>query len=70
MRLYIDPATTSMIIQIVAGVAVTLGAVFGIFFSKIKRLFKKGNKEENKTTEKIVSDEKKIISAEDLLNDD
>ena len=37
--MYIDPATTSYIIQIVIGVVIALGTVMGIFWSKIKRLF-------------------------------
>ena len=39
--MYIDPATTSYIIQIGAGVVIALGTVIGIFWSKIKRVFKK-----------------------------
>ena len=41
MKLYIDPATTSYLIQIIAGVVIAAGAVAGIAFSKIKRALKK-----------------------------
>ena len=69
---YIDPATTTYIIQIVVGAVVAIGAVLGIFSSKIKRLFKKKNPEEEQlSTERALSDEsKKEISASDLADDD
>ena len=41
MKLYIDPATTSYLIQIIAGVVIAAGAVAGIAFSKIKKSIKK-----------------------------
>jgi len=37
---YIDPATTAMLVQIVAGVFITLGVVFGVFRRKILMFFK------------------------------
>jgi len=37
---YIDPATTAMLTQIVAGVFITLGVVFGVFRRKIIMFFK------------------------------
>jgi len=37
---YIDPATTAMLAQIVAGVFITLGVVFGVFRRKIIMVFK------------------------------
>ena len=37
---YIDPATTAMLTQIIAGVFITLGVVFGIFRRKIILFFK------------------------------
>lgn len=37
---YIDPATTSYLIQIVAGVVIAAGATVGIFWKKIKLTFK------------------------------
>lgn len=38
---YIDPATTSYLIQIVAGVVIAAGATVGIFWKKIKMSFRK-----------------------------
>lgn len=38
---YIDPATTSYIIQIVAGVFIALGATVAVFWRKITFWFKK-----------------------------
>jgi hypothetical protein len=37
---YIDPATTAMLTQILAGVLITLGVVFGVFRQKIIMFFK------------------------------
>lgn len=37
---YLDPATTSYIIQAVAGVFIAVGAVIGIFWKKIKMFFR------------------------------
>ncbi|MBO7451173.1 MAG: hypothetical protein J6U54_12490 [Clostridiales bacterium] len=73
VNLYIDPATTSYIIQIAAAVIVALGAFVGIFWNKLKRLFKKkGSEEEVKIDDKIKAkdnDEDVVIKAEDLLDD-
>ena len=38
---YLDPAATSYIIQIVAGVFITCGVVLGIFWKKIRLFFRK-----------------------------
>jgi len=48
---YIDPATTAMLTQIIAGVFITLGVVFGVFRRKIILFFK--NKSVNRTKRKI-----------------
>ena len=48
---YIDPATTAMLTQIIAGVFITLGVVFGVFRRKIIMFFK--NKSVNRTKRKI-----------------
>ena len=37
---YIDPAATSYLIQIVAGLFITAGVVFGIFWKKIRLFFR------------------------------
>ena len=37
---YIDPATTAMLTQVIAGVAITIGVVFGVFRRKIIMFFK------------------------------
>lgn len=72
---YIDPATTSLIIQIIAGVVIACGTAVGIFWSRIKRKFKKKNGDE--AAEEMVnvkqtgdSDEKVVITADDLLAED
>jgi len=48
---YIDPATTAMLTQIIAGVLITLGVVFGVFRRKIIIFFK--NMSINRTKRKI-----------------
>lgn len=68
---YIDPATTSYVIQIVAGVVIACGTAIGIFWNKIKRKFKKNNDTPIKTNIKTDdSAEGTVISANDLLDDD
>jgi len=37
---YIDPATTTMIIQVAAGVFITLGVMLGVFRRKVVLFFK------------------------------
>lgn len=70
---YIDPAATSYIIQIIAGIIVALGAVFGVMWSRIKRIFKKKDK---LNADDVTSDENSgdtvdngtdYVSAEDIL---
>ena len=72
VSLYIDPATTSYIIQISAAVIVALGAFVGIFWNKLKRLFKKkGKDDEVKVDEQFkagANDEDVVITADDLLD--
>lgn len=71
---YIDPAATSYIIQIVAGVIVALGAVFGVMWSKIKRFFKKKNTDDtndaasDENGDNTAEDSTDYVSAEDILN--
>ena len=48
---YIDPATTAMLTQIIAGVFITLGVVLGVFRRKILLFFK--NMSVNLTRRKI-----------------
>ena len=72
LAMYIDPATTSYIIQIGAGLIIALGTVLGIFWSKIKRLFTKKDKSEDVAPEMIKGDNKgvDIVTADDLMDDD
>ena len=60
---YIDPATTAMLTQIIAGVFITLGVVFGVFRRKIILFFK--NKSVNRTKRKI---EKQAIKQNKIQN--
>ena len=68
---YIDPATTSYLIQIGVGVLIAIGTGIGIFRSKIKKAFKrKKDNEEITTIEKKDAEGKDCVTAEDLLGDD
>ena len=54
---YIDPATTAMLTQIVAGVFITLGVVFGVFRRRIIMFFK--NISVKRTQRKIEKEHRK-----------
>lgn len=69
---YIDPATTSYLIQIIAGVVIALGTVVGIYWNKLKRLFKKKKGDAEEASVEMIKDrseEKNTVTAEDLLDD-
>ncbi len=72
--MYIDPATTSYIIQIGAGILIALGTFFGIFWSKIRRAFKKKDEKieaiDASQVNALHDGEKDVITADDLLSDD
>ena len=52
---YIDPATTAMMTQIIAGVVITLGVTFGVFRRKIFMFFK--NLSVKSTQKKILKEQ-------------
>jgi len=62
---YIDPATTAMLTQIVAGVFITLGVVFGVFRRKIIMFFQ--NMSVKRTQRKI---EKQAAKQNKTQNED
>lgn len=76
--IYIDPAMTSYIIQIIAGVVVACGAAVGIFWNKISRFFRNKKNAKNGAAEQAPKasakpegkGEKSVITADDLLSDD
>ncbi|MBE6859485.1 MAG: hypothetical protein E7498_08660 [Ruminococcus sp.] len=72
--MYIDPATTSYIIQIVTAVVIGLGTIIGICWSKIRRAFKKKEKEieaiDASEINALHDGEKDVITADDLLEED
>lgn len=55
--LYVDPATTTMIIQVAAGVVIAIGAFFAVFWRKAKK----------KVADKLGIDENKNKEVEDEL---
>lgn len=68
--MYIDPASTSYIIQIGVGVVIAVGTVLGIYRNKIKRFFKKKKDETLPQAEKNNDAKKEVITADDLMDDD
>ena len=69
--MYIDPATTSYLIQIIVGVAIAVGTGIGIFRSKIKKAFRRKKTEEVvEAVTKKDTEGKDCVTAEDLLADD
>ena len=58
---YIDPASTALIWQVLAGIFISLGVVFGVFWRKISTFFKSlwvklFRKNQNQETEKAVNE--------------
>lgn len=70
---YIDPATTSYVIQIVAGIVIACGTGIGILWSKIRRKISKKNGEEAPKPANLKTDadgQGTVVTADDLLSDD
>ncbi len=66
---YIDPATTSYVIQIIAGIVIACGAGIGIFWNRIRRKLRK----KDGPTDKAAPERETqggVLTAEDLLGDD
>ena len=66
---YIDPATTSYIIQIIAGIVIAAGTAIGIFWNKLKRKFKKKDQPVEAVRQETHT-QGGVITAEDLMSDD
>ncbi|WP_044975731.1 hypothetical protein [Ruminococcus sp. HUN007] len=67
---YIDPATTSYFIQIITGVVIAVGTFAGIFWSKLRRKFKKNKNDEPTPVSKNNKGKGGVITADDLMSDD
>lgn len=67
---YVDPATTSYIIQIVVGVAIACSTAAGIIVSRIRRKFRK-KEDEKEITQNLKTDEMGgvTVSAAELLDE-
>ena len=65
---YIDPSTTTYIIQAVAGIAIAIGAFVVVFWRRAKKKVKKAlNIDEGKAKEE---EEQLVVSADILKNED
>ncbi|MCR5016967.1 MAG: hypothetical protein K6A75_10470 [Ruminococcus sp.] len=69
---YLDPSSTTLIIQIVAGVVITVGTVLGIYWRKMKNAVKKKKPEDEAPAAEMKGAEngKDVITADDLLDDE
>ena len=69
---YLDPSSTTLIIQIVAGVVITVGTVLGIYWRKMKNAVKKKKPEDEAPAAEMkgAEDRKDVITADDLLDDE
>lgn len=67
---YVDPATTSYIIQIVVGVAIACSTAAGIIVSRIRRKFKKKD-DEKEVAQNLKTDDMAgvTVSAAELLDE-
>ena len=70
IKLYIDPATTSYVIQIITGIVIAVGTFAGIFWSKIRRKFKKNVAEEPAAINKEKKNKGGVVTADDLMSDE
>ncbi len=69
---YLDPSSTTLIIQIVAGVVITVGTVLGIYWRKMKNAVKKKKPDDSTPAAEMkgAEDGKDVITADDLLDDE
>ena len=69
---YLDPSSTTLIIQIVAGVVITVGTVLGIYWRKMKNAVKKKKPEDEAPAAEMkgAEDGMDVITADDLLDDE
>ena len=69
---YLDPSSTTLIIQIVAGVVITVGTVLGIYWRKMKNAVKKKKPYDSTPAAEMkgAEDGKDVITADDLLDDE
>lgn len=69
---YVDPATTSYVVQIIAGIVIACGTGIGIFWNRMRRKLKK--KKEDATDQIVDNAERKtqggVLTASDLLDDE
>lgn len=69
---YVDPATTSYVVQIVAGIVIACGTGIGIFWNRMRRKVKK--KKEDDPQQIVDNAERKtqggVLTASDLLDDE
>ena len=66
---YVDPATTSYVVQIVAGIVIACGTGIGIFWNRMRRKMKKKNEGEPEASPERETTGG-VMTAADLLEDD
>jgi uncharacterized membrane protein (DUF485 family) len=60
VKAYVDPATLTYVIQIVAGLFIAGGVAIGVYWRKIKKVF---TKDKTSGTERKVSEEERAAAA-------
>jgi uncharacterized membrane protein (DUF485 family) len=60
VKAYVDPATLTYVIQIVAGLFIAGGVAIGVYWRKIKKLF---TRDKTSGTERKVSEEERAAAA-------
>lgn len=69
---YVDPATTSYVIQIIAGIVIACGTGIGIFYNRMKRKLK--NRKQDTTSPETAGPDTEahggVLTAADLLEDE
>lgn len=66
---YVDPATLTYVVQIVAGVFIAGGVAVGVYWRKIKKFFTKDKAVNKNTTAKSV-DRNAAAAAAETLNEE
>ncbi|MCI8501088.1 MAG: hypothetical protein HFJ85_02500 [Oscillospiraceae bacterium] len=52
---YLDPSSMTFVIQVVAGIVIAVGTVFGFYFKRIRRYFRNKKKAKENLEETVVT---------------
>lgn len=60
---YLDPSSMTFVVQVVAGIVIALGTVFGFYYKRIRRYFR--NKKLSKEQPQQVEQVNAVVQSED-----